>query len=149
MLIKRALPRATAKRIGPFSRRTRKASAIRRGAAKHRSAIISSETLVKGKGMAEALLAESGYDGKVEAIRDAFVRASSLEEQKKIAADIQQEVYDQVIYIPLGEFRGAAAWRKSLSGVLAGPVRYSGILTSRITALRGSRPRQSLDRRHA
>jgi hypothetical protein len=38
--------------------------------------------------MAEALLAESGYDGKVEAMRDAFVRASSLEEQKKIAADI-------------------------------------------------------------
>jgi peptide/nickel transport system substrate-binding protein len=26
------------------------------------------------------------------------VRASSLEEQKKIAADIQREVYDQVIY---------------------------------------------------
>jgi hypothetical protein len=42
-------------------------------------------------------LAESGYDGKVEAMRDAFVRASSPEEQKKIAADIQQEVYDQVI----------------------------------------------------
>jgi hypothetical protein len=71
-------------------------AAIRRGAAKHRSAIISSETPVKGTGMAEALLAESGYDGKVEAMRDAFVRASSLEEQKKIAADIQQEVYDQV-----------------------------------------------------
>jgi hypothetical protein len=77
MPIKRALPRETAKRIGPFSRRTRKASAIRQGAAKHRSAIINSETLVKGKGMAEALLPESGYDGKVEAMRDAFVRASS------------------------------------------------------------------------
>jgi peptide/nickel transport system substrate-binding protein len=60
-------------------------------------------------------------DNKLEAMRDAFARASSLEEQKKIAADIQQEVYDQVIYIPLGQFRGASAWRKSLSGVLDGP----------------------------
>jgi peptide/nickel transport system substrate-binding protein len=64
---------------------------------------------VKGTGMAEAPLAESGYDGKVEAMRDAFVRASSPEEQKKIAADIQQEVYDQVILYPLGEFLGEAA----------------------------------------
>ena len=64
---------------------------------------------MKGTGMAEALLAESGYDGKVEAMRDAFVRASPLEEQKKIAADIQQEVYDQVILYPLGEFLGEAA----------------------------------------
>ena len=52
---------------------------------------------MKGTGMAEAPLAESGYDGKVEAMRDAFVRAPSPEEQNKIAADIQQEVYDQVI----------------------------------------------------
>ena len=60
-------------------------------------------------------------DAKVEAMRDAFVRASSPEEQKKIAADIQREVYDQVLYIPLGQWRRVAAWRKSLSGVLDGP----------------------------
>ncbi len=45
---------------------------------------------------------------------------SSPEEQKKIAEAVQQEAYDQVIYIPLGQYRGAAAWRKSLSGVLDG-----------------------------
>jgi peptide/nickel transport system substrate-binding protein len=33
---------------------------------------------------------------------------------------IQQEVYDQVIYIPLGQYRVADARRKSLSGVLDG-----------------------------
>jgi len=60
-------------------------------------------------------------DAKIEAMRDAFARSSSPEEQKKIAGDIQTEVYDQVIYLPLGQWRGVSAWRKSLSGVLDGP----------------------------
>jgi peptide/nickel transport system substrate-binding protein len=60
-------------------------------------------------------------DAKIEQLKDAFVRASSLEDQKKIAADIQKEAYDQVIYIPLGQFTQPSAWRKSLSGVLDGP----------------------------
>ena len=60
-------------------------------------------------------------DPKLEALRDAFARSSSPDEQRRIAADIQKEVYDQVIYIPLGQLRGSAAWRKSLSGVLDGP----------------------------
>jgi peptide/nickel transport system substrate-binding protein len=54
-------------------------------------------------------------------MRDAFSRASSPEEQKKIAIDIQKEVYDEVIYIPLGQYLAPSAWRKSLSGVLDGP----------------------------
>jgi peptide/nickel transport system substrate-binding protein len=60
-------------------------------------------------------------DARIEAMRDAFVRSSSPEERKKIAADIQREAYDQVLYIPLGQWRGVSAWRKSLSGVLDGP----------------------------
>jgi peptide/nickel transport system substrate-binding protein len=60
-------------------------------------------------------------DPKMEALRDTFVRATSPDEQKKIAASIQQEVYDQVIYIPLGQYLAPSAWRKSLSGVLDGP----------------------------
>jgi peptide/nickel transport system substrate-binding protein len=60
-------------------------------------------------------------DAKLEALRDAFSRSSSSEEQKKIATEIQQEVYDQVIYIPLGQYLLTSAWRKSLSGVLDGP----------------------------
>jgi peptide/nickel transport system substrate-binding protein len=60
-------------------------------------------------------------DAKMEAMRDAFARSSSPEEQKKIAAEIQKQVYDQVIYIPLGQYRVVSAWRKSLSGVLDGP----------------------------
>src|SRR6201998_1120671 len=60
-------------------------------------------------------------DAKVEAMRDAFARASSPEEQKKIADDIQKENYDQVIYIPLGQYLIPSAWRKSMTGVLDGP----------------------------
>jgi peptide/nickel transport system substrate-binding protein len=60
-------------------------------------------------------------DARIEALREAFARSSSIDEQKKIAADIQKEVYDQVLYVPLGQYRTAAAWRKSLTGVLGGP----------------------------
>jgi peptide/nickel transport system substrate-binding protein len=60
-------------------------------------------------------------DAKIEELKDKFARSSSLEEQKGLAAEIQQEAYDQVIYIPLGQFFGPSAWRKSVSGVLDGP----------------------------
>ena len=60
-------------------------------------------------------------DAKIEQMRDAFARAGSPEEQKKIAADLQKYAYEQVIYIPLGQYLAPSAWRKSLSGVLDGP----------------------------
>ena len=60
-------------------------------------------------------------DAKLEALRDKFVRASSRAEQKKIAEEIQKEAYDQVIYVPLGQFLAPSAWRKSLTGMLDGP----------------------------
>jgi peptide/nickel transport system substrate-binding protein len=60
-------------------------------------------------------------DAKIEQMRDAFSRSSSPEEQKKIAADIQKENYEKVIYIPLGQYLAPVATRKSLTGVLDGP----------------------------
>jgi peptide/nickel transport system substrate-binding protein len=60
-------------------------------------------------------------DAKVEQLKDAFVRAASAEDQKKIATEIQKETYDQVLYVPLGQYQAPSAWRKSLSGVLDGP----------------------------
>ncbi|WP_315834094.1 ABC transporter substrate-binding protein [Bradyrhizobium prioriisuperbiae] len=59
-------------------------------------------------------------DPKMEALRDAFVRAESPDERKKIATDIQQRNYEQVTYIPLGEYRVPSVWRKELTGVLDG-----------------------------
>jgi peptide/nickel transport system substrate-binding protein len=60
-------------------------------------------------------------DAKIETLKDQFARSSSPEEQKKIATEIQQEAYDQVTYIPLGQFTIPSAWRKSITGVLDGP----------------------------
>ena len=60
-------------------------------------------------------------DARIEQMRDAYARATSTEEQKKLAVDIQKRAFDQVIYVPLGQFRLPSAWRKSLSGVLEGP----------------------------
>jgi len=54
-------------------------------------------------------------------LRDAFSRALTPEDQKKLAAEAQKEAYDQVLYIPLGQYLIPSAWRKSLNGVLDGP----------------------------
>jgi peptide/nickel transport system substrate-binding protein len=59
-------------------------------------------------------------DPKIEQLRDAYARALTPEDRKKIATEVQQEAYDFVIYIPLGQFFSPSAWRKSLSGVLEG-----------------------------
>ncbi len=58
---------------------------------------------------------------KIEELKDKFARASSPDDQKKIAADIQKEAFDQVIYVPLGQYLAPSAWRTSLTGVLDGP----------------------------
>jgi peptide/nickel transport system substrate-binding protein len=60
-------------------------------------------------------------DARIEQLKDAYARSSSPDEQKKIAADIQKQAFEQVIYIPLGQYLAPSAWRKSLSGVLDGP----------------------------
>ncbi|MCG6204849.1 ABC transporter substrate-binding protein [Rhodopseudomonas sp. HC1] len=60
-------------------------------------------------------------DPKVEALRDKFARSTSPEEQKKLAEEIQKEVYDQVLYIPLGQYKAPSVWRNELTGVLDGP----------------------------
>ncbi|MBO4226309.1 ABC transporter substrate-binding protein [Bradyrhizobium neotropicale] len=60
-------------------------------------------------------------DAKIEELRDKFARSSSPDEQKKIAAEIQKQAYDQVMYVPLGQYSLPSGWRKSLTGVLDGP----------------------------
>jgi peptide/nickel transport system substrate-binding protein len=60
-------------------------------------------------------------DAKMEELRDKFARTSSPDEQKKLAAEIQARVYEQVVYIPLGQYVAPSVWRKSLSGVVDGP----------------------------
>jgi peptide/nickel transport system substrate-binding protein len=60
-------------------------------------------------------------EAKIEELRDKYARSASPDEQKKIAAEIQKQAYEQVIYIPLGQYLIPTGWRKSLTGVLDGP----------------------------
>ncbi|WP_299813693.1 ABC transporter substrate-binding protein [Tardiphaga sp.] len=59
-------------------------------------------------------------DPKMEELRDKYARASTPEEQKAAAAEVQARAYEQVAYLPLGEYRVPSVWRKSLTGVLPG-----------------------------
>lgn len=60
-------------------------------------------------------------DPKMEALRDAFARATSPDEQKKLATEIQARTYDEVMYLPLGQYLTPSAWRKELTGIVDGP----------------------------
>jgi len=57
----------------------------------------------------------------MEGLIDKFVRATSVEDQKKIAVDIQKHAMEQVTYVPLGQYEAPSVWRTSLKGVLDGP----------------------------
>jgi peptide/nickel transport system substrate-binding protein len=57
-------------------------------------------------------------DSNMEELRDAFVRTKSPDEQREIATEIQARNYDQVIYIPLGQYKTVSVWRKEISGML-------------------------------
>ena len=48
-------------------------------------------------------------------------QGASQDDQKKIAADIQKHVMEEVTYIPLGQYEAPSVWRTSLKGVLDGP----------------------------
>jgi peptide/nickel transport system substrate-binding protein len=61
-------------------------------------------------------------DPKLEAFRQAYALATTSEERKAIATDMQTYAYDQVIYIPLGQFFRQSAWRKELKGIVDSPV---------------------------
>lgn len=60
-------------------------------------------------------------DAKMEELRDKYARSTSPDEQKKLAEEIQARAYEQVIYVPLGQYIAPSVWRKSLSGVVDGP----------------------------
>jgi len=59
-------------------------------------------------------------DAKLEELRDTYSRSTDPAEQKKLAAEVQKEVFDQVIYIPLGQYRSPSVWRTALTGVTKG-----------------------------
>ncbi|MFL5289074.1 MAG: hypothetical protein ACJ8AW_51010, partial [Rhodopila sp.] len=73
-------------------------------------------TFLRGNGKA------SGRpDGaKLEALRGAWLAASTPDEQKRLARQIQLQVLEDVPYIPIGQSFAPIAYRNDLSGLLTG-----------------------------
>lgn len=61
-------------------------------------------------------------DPRLEEFREAYALAATADERSKIATDMQAYAYDQVIYIPLGQFSRQSSWRKDLMGVVDSPI---------------------------
>jgi peptide/nickel transport system substrate-binding protein len=61
---------------------------------------------------------------KLEELRSAWFAAPDVDAQKKIASEIQQTVFDDVPFYPLGQLYQPTAYKKELSGVLEGFVLF-------------------------
>jgi peptide/nickel transport system substrate-binding protein len=57
---------------------------------------------------------------RLEALRDAWLSAGDLAEQKRIAQDIQCQALVDVPYIPLGQILPTWVYQRSVTGVLDG-----------------------------
>jgi peptide/nickel transport system substrate-binding protein len=57
---------------------------------------------------------------RIEELRAAWLDTADLEQQKRISADLQKQLWEDVPFIPLGEYWQAAAHRKDLTDVLPG-----------------------------
>ena len=63
-------------------------------------------------------------DPKLEEMRTAWFNAPSVEEQKKIAEQMQVQAFQSVPYIPTAQFIIPTAYRTTLSGVINSPVTF-------------------------
>jgi peptide/nickel transport system substrate-binding protein len=61
-------------------------------------------------------------DEKIETLRDQWIDTDDAAKEKQLATEIQQEVFTQALYVPLGQYFQSAAWRKNITGHLKGPV---------------------------
>lgn len=61
-------------------------------------------------------------DEKLEALRAQWFEAPDLAAQQKVAAEVQEEAFKDVPYIPTGQFVIPTAYRKNLKGVIVAPV---------------------------
>lgn len=77
-----------------------------------------SHLLLRGNGKA----AQFGWptSEKIESLRNAWFDARTLEEQKKLAEQLQLQAFEDVPYIPLGQSIPPTAYRRDITGVLDG-----------------------------
>ena len=71
---------------------------------------------------ADGLAAWDGWptSPRIEALRAAWLDAASLDEQQRICVELQLQLWQDVPYIPMGEYWQSTAYRKDLLDVLPG-----------------------------
>jgi peptide/nickel transport system substrate-binding protein len=71
---------------------------------------------------ADGLAAFPGWptSPRIEALRAAWLDAGSLDEQRRICTELQMQLWQDVPYIPMGEYWQSTAYRKDLVDVLPG-----------------------------
>jgi peptide/nickel transport system substrate-binding protein len=63
---------------------------------------------------------------RIDELRSDWLNAATLEEQKKLAAEIQVQFFRDVTHVPLGQFFQPAAFHKKLAYIQPGwPVMHS------------------------
>ena len=74
---------------------------------------------------ADGLKAYGGWPTSpgIEALRTAWLDAAGLDEQRRISAELQMQLWQEVPYIPMGEYWQSTAYRKDLLDVLPGLLR--------------------------
>src|SRR5712691_452155 len=60
-------------------------------------------------------------DDKIEALRTEWLKATTAEERKKLAAAIQERAFEIVPYIPTGQWKPVTAFHKNVKGVVESP----------------------------
>jgi peptide/nickel transport system substrate-binding protein len=68
---------------------------------------------------------KAAYDGwptspRIEELRQAWLDAGDLAEGRRIAAELQMQVWQDVPFIPMGEYWQTTAYRKDITGVIPG-----------------------------
>ena len=71
---------------------------------------------------ADGLAAFDGWptSPRIEALRAAWLDAASLDDQRRICTELQMQLWQDVPYIPMGEYWQSTAYRKDLVDVLPG-----------------------------
>ncbi|HEY4214499.1 MAG TPA: hypothetical protein VGM84_23690, partial [Steroidobacteraceae bacterium] len=68
---------------------------------------------------------KAAYDGwpdspRIEELRRTWLDAGDLAEQRRIAAELQMQVWQDVPFIPMGEYWQTTGYRKGLTGIIPG-----------------------------
>jgi len=71
---------------------------------------------------ADGLAAFPGWptSPRIEALRTAWLDTGNLDEQRRICTDLQMQLWQDVPYIPMGEYWQSTAYRKDLVDVMPG-----------------------------